>query len=529
MTWKPHHPAFQALVEAMLEETTPIFIVGGVVRDSLMGLTEETTDLDLAVYENAIRISRRVADRLGWAFYPMDDVHDVGRLIFMAPGADPLICDVASMRGLGLESDLRSRDFTINAMAYAIRAGNRVELIDIVGGQADLSVGLVRRVSQTGLAEDPIRMLRAVRFASALDMTIERETRNQIERIADTIQLTSPERLRDELWKMLATSQPDKAISDAEALGLLRTILPEVTAMMGVAQSPPHHLDVYEHTLATMRYAVEIRQWLCSDHIDAQPQNEWQSALRPWRAPLHRHFMRSTAGGRQHADWLLWHALLHDIGKPETQTEVAISQPETGMETATATEMEAKAGFGADGGVRLRFFEHESVGATMAAARLAHLRFSRQEIVLSRDVIEAHMRPHHLHASFADAPISRRALHRFVRDVGGRKGEATAIDTAMLALADVQAVYEGMPPSWPEYLDHIAQIVGYVFDDQGQMDVRRRPLLDGHTLMAHLDLKPGRSVGLLMGKLMEAQAAGDVTTIDEALSLASDLWEEMEE
>jgi hypothetical protein len=99
----------------------------------------------------------------------------------------------------------------------------------------------------------------------------------------------------------------------------------------------------------------------------------------------------------------------------------------------------------------------------------------------------------------------------------------------MLALADVQAVYEGMPPSWPQYLDHIAQIVGYVFDDQGQMDVRRRPLLDGHTLMAHLDMKPGRSVGLLMGKLMEAQAAGDVATIDEALSLASDLWEEMEE
>jgi tRNA nucleotidyltransferase/poly(A) polymerase len=219
--WKPQHPAFQALVDAMLEETSPIFIVGGVVRDSLMGQSEKTTDLDLAVHENAIRISRRVADRLGWAFYAMDTVHDVGRLIFMAAGDEPLICDVASMRGLGIETDLRSRDFTVNAMAYAIRSGNDIELIDIVGGQADLNSGLIRRVSQTGLAEDPIRMLRAVRFANALDMSIERETHDQIERIADTVQLASPERLRDELWKMLATSRPDKAIDEAEQLGLL--------------------------------------------------------------------------------------------------------------------------------------------------------------------------------------------------------------------------------------------------------------------------------------------------------------------
>lgn len=506
--WKPQHPAFQALVEAILTETSSVFIVGGVVRDSLMGRSEKTTDLDLAVHENAIQISRRVANQLGWAFYAMDDVHDVGRLIFMGSGGEPLICDVASMRGLSLESDLRSRDFTINAMAYAVTTGNNIELIDIVGGQADLNAGLVRRVSQTGMAEDPIRMLRAVRFARSLELSIERETRNQIERIADTVQLASPERTRDELWKMLATARPDAAIDDAEQLGLLRTILPEVTAMMGVAQSPPHHLDVYEHTLATMRYAVEIRRWLCSNQVNTEPENEWQETLQPWRSLLHRHFMQNMAGGRQRADWLLWHALLHDIGKPETRSEEADSELESG--------------------VRLRFFEHESVGATMATARLEHLRFSRPEIVLTRDVIEAHMRPHHLHASFIDSPVSNRALYRFVRDVGGRKGESTAIDTAMLALADTQATYRGTPPSWPQYLEHIGQIIGYVFDDHGQLDVRRRPLLDGHTLMAHLDLQPGPSVGLLMAKLMEAQAAGDIGSVDEALSLAADLWEEME-
>ena len=108
MAWKPQHPAFQALIEAMLEETSPIFIVGGVVRDSLMGLNEKITDLDLAVHEDAIRIGRCVADRLGWAFYAMDDVHDVGRLIFLSAGGDPLVCDVASMRGLSLEGDLRA-------------------------------------------------------------------------------------------------------------------------------------------------------------------------------------------------------------------------------------------------------------------------------------------------------------------------------------------------------------------------------------------------------------------------------------
>ena len=337
-------------------------------------------------------------------------------------------------------------------------------------------------------------------------MTIEHDTYEQIERIADTIQLASPERVRDELWKTLCTPQPDKAIRESEHLGLLRTIMPEVTALMGVAQSAPHCLDVYEHTLATMRYAVEIRQWLRSDQVNREPETDWQAVLRPWRAPLHRHFMQTLAGGRLRVDWLVWHAMLHDVGKPATQSE----------------EVDA------EGAVRLRFFEHESVGATMAADRLTFLCFSRQEIALSKAVIGAHMRPHHLHASFEESPISKRALYRYVRDIGGRQDEGAAIDTAMLALADLQATGSELPASWPQYLDHIAQIVGYVFDDQGRQDVRRRPLVDGHTLMAHLNMGPGRDVGELMEKLMEAQAAGDIETVDEALGLAFELRQEME-
>ncbi|MCB0152163.1 MAG: CCA tRNA nucleotidyltransferase, partial [Caldilineaceae bacterium] len=189
MQWKPQQPAFEALLNALAGEVQPLYLVGGVVRDALLGRTAGVSDLDVIVERDALTVARRVADRLGWAFYPLDEGRDVARLVFTA-GTTPLVCDVAAMRGGDLFLDLQARDFTVNAMAMRWQGRGSHELVDLASGQADIAARLLRRVTPTGLAEDPIRLLRAVRLAVQLGFTIEDQTQLQILRISDTVRLS---------------------------------------------------------------------------------------------------------------------------------------------------------------------------------------------------------------------------------------------------------------------------------------------------------------------------------------------------
>ena len=507
MIWTPSHPAFQSLLTALSHETAPVYVVGGAVRDHLMRRATLQTDLDVVVEHSALRVARRVADKLGWAFYPLDPTRDVGRLVFMA-SSPPLVCDIAAMRGGTIDSDLRARDFTANALAIRWEGGGVAQLVDLVGGQADVERRLLRRVTPVSLAEDSIRLLRAVRFAVQLDFTLEEETSKQILRMSDTVKLASPERVRDELWKMMVSAAPDRAIEMLAAYGLLRPLLPEIADMEGVEQSAPHVMDVYQHTLQTVRYALEIRRWLKGGELaeDGARLVLWRQALSPWLYRLREHFMQSLASDHLRVDWLVWHALWHDVGKPTTRTAEKVAD-----------------------GVRYRFLGHETAGTALMTTRLDALRFSRQEISLAQVVVDAHMRPHLLDASFGEAPISRRALYRFFRDTGGRQLDTLpGVDVVMLALADYQAIFgEDVPPNWDGYLRHAAQLLEFAFSDQG-MEQSRRPLVDGHTVMEYFSLTPGRQVGELLERLQEAQAAGEIATREDALALAAEWVTELE-
>jgi len=166
----------------------------------------------------------------------------------------------------------------------------------------------------------------------------------------------------------------------------------------------------------------------------------------------------------------------------------------------------------------------EPAGAAMAARRLDALKFSRVEAALIHAVIRAHMRPLLLHFSFGGEPISRRARYRFFRDSEGRTADAlVGIATVLLALADYQAIYAASPPpAWADYVRHMGELIAYGLAPDG-LDEVRAPLIDGHTLMAYFDLRPGRQVGVLLEQLREAQAAGEIATAEEGLALAAQL------
>ena len=393
----------------------------------------------------------------------------------------------------------------------------------------------MRRASSFSLAEDPLRLLRGVRMMAQLGFAIEAETRTQIERMTSTVRLCSAERVRDELWKMLATPRPDWPLAEMHSLGLLRVVLPEVVELDGVVQSFPHHFDVYRHTLRTVHQAARIREWIRGDWVQpestwaryqlyegeqqgiqppgaSETHRAWQTALEPYRLRLRQHFDGVVNGGRKRLDWLIWHALFHDIAKPATRSTEVLP----------------------NGSLRYRFLNHENVGAEVTAARLEALRFGRQEAALAKSVVRAHMRPHHLHASFASHRISRRAAYRFFRDAGGlsgglNMGYPNGIDTLMLALADYQSIYrEPTPPDWEGYVAHVASLLDFALAEDGLRRVQVEPLVDGRALMQALDLAPGRHIGVLLERLREAQVAGEIASVDEGLSLAGELVAEMD-
>lgn len=500
------HPAFAELIAALRLDDAPLHIVGGAVRDHLLRRPTVMRDLDVVVEHSALAIGRRAADSLGWAFYPLDSARDVARLVYGASTPAPLVCDIAAMRGPTIERDLASRDFTINAMAVSYLPGAEPRLVDCTGGLDDLRYGIVRRVTAHSLIDDSIRILRGVRHAVELDFRFDTTTEDQCRRLASTVLGQSPERIRDELWKMLGAPDPVRAIVLLRELDLLAHVLPELSATIGVEQGPPHALGVYSHTVETVRHMRALSHWVMTGDPSAlgAAGQDLVAALGSSRTRLYEHLSQPTADGRTRADWLTWHALLHDVGKPVTQTTTNDPAVPTG-----------------DAPVRIRFFGHEEIGARLAAQRVEALRFARSEIALVSTVCGAHMRPLHLHASFAGQTVSRRALYRFFRDVDGRQFIPSAgIDTCLLALADFQATYGiAPPPGWRDFLEHISEMLDFGLG-RGEL-APLVPLVDGHDLLRLLDIEPGPRLGLLLEHLREAQVAGEIVTSDDALREAA--------
>ncbi|MBX3051272.1 MAG: HD domain-containing protein [Caldilineaceae bacterium] len=490
-------PEFEAILAALLQERSPVYVVGGAVRDHLLGRDAGVTDLDLALAGPVLPAARQVADKLGWAYYPLDEERDVARLVLQRETAPPLICDLACLRG-DLASDLALRDFTINALALEMARDRAPRLIDQCGGRDDLAAGRIRTVGAESLAADPVRMLRAVRFAGQLGFAIDAETEARILGGAQDVRQASAERLRDELWKIMGLPAPGDALVDLHRLGLLVYVLPEVAAMDQIHQSPPHHLDVLGHTVQVMNYAANLRDWL-TDPQKGLPDADLEAALVPLHDRLAAHFSAELSAGHSRGEWLVWHALFHDTGKPSAYAEEV---DETGTR-------------------RIRFFGHENASAAIASERGEFLRFSRREVQIAQKVAANHMRPHHLADSFPDGEISRRACYRFLRDTatGGRE-DRTGLDVLFLALADRQAPGKTRGGGWGEYLKGMIGIIEYAFAPN---PVAGNTLVDGNQLMHSLDLPAGRMVGYLLESIAEAQAAGEVATESDALALAAEL------
>lgn len=254
--WIASEPLWGRAVHELRASGAQVYLVGGSVRDALRA--QPGDDMDLAVDGSALTLGRWLADRLGGAFYPMDRERDVARIVFARAGRAYHI-DLAGLRGKTIPEDLAARDFSVNALGMAL-SEPLGPLLDPTGGWADLQRGVLRMASTQAFADDPLRMLRALRLSESLGMALEPATYAQIQAHCALILQISPERVRDELMQLLALGST-MPLQQALDLGLLLHLLPipdRASALAGI-----QWLDALYHQVGQqgiLPYKDQLRQ-----------------------------------------------------------------------------------------------------------------------------------------------------------------------------------------------------------------------------------------------------------------------------
>ena len=474
-------------VRTALPEGETLYLVGGAVRDAL--LSKPSHDLDFACPGDALNLARRLANRLGGAYYPLDVERGTARVIVTAEGGQRYNLDFAALRGPTLQADLEDRDFTINAMAVEIHSPQT--LLDPLGGAADLDARTLRACSPTSFDDDPVRILRAIRMAATLELRITAETRAQMRAVVSALPTVSPERLCLELFRILDGPRPAASIRALDMLGALVHVLPELETLKNVEQTSPHVHDAWEHTLSTVRSLEKLLAVLDQDFDPKRDANVFT-------APISRHLGRFRRQLRDYLEAelvvdrpvrsLLFLAVLyHDIGKP------------------SCGQHEEESG-------RIRFLKHEHEGAEVIADRARQLRLSNAEIDWLKTVVKEHMRPTWL--AREERELSKRAIYRFFRDAG-----EAGVGVVLLSLADLLGTYEHTLPQerWERQIK-VARALLAAWWERREERVDPPALISGHDLIRKFDLQPSPLIGELLEAVREAQADDRVRTRQDALA-----------
>ncbi len=445
---------------------TPAWVVGGALRDRLLG--RHTDDVDLAVAGDPEPAARRLARACAGAAFPLSERHAAWRVV--APGASWHV-DFMPLEG-DLGQDLARRDFTINAMAEPLGGG---ELVDPHGGRADLEARRLRMVAPGAFSQDPLRVLRAARLACQLELEVDADTVAGARAAAGGLSAVAPERAFAELRGVVCAPDPLAGLELMERVGGTSVVLPELSALRGVEQSAYHHLDVHDHTLAVLDEVVSLER-------DPEPAlGEHAATVAGVLAePLGDELTRGGA--------LRLGALLHDVAKPST--------------------------LGRNAAGRVTFIGHDERGAGLAHEVLTRLRTSER----LRSHVAALAR-HHLRLGFLvhEQPLSRRAVHGYLRAC-----DPVEVDVTVLSVADRLATRgRRAPAAIAAHLDLARALLGEALRWRAQGPPP--PLVRGDDLAAALGLRPGPEVGRLLGELEAAQFAGEIASAKDAVALAREL------
>jgi poly(A) polymerase len=459
---RPRPPAVETARAALADAS--VWLVGGAIRDRLLGRVTE--DVDLATAGDAREHARAIARTAGGFAFELSGTFGAWRAV----GPDRAWhVDVMPLEGDTIDEDLARRDFTVNALAEPLAGG---ELVDPFGGVRDVAARCLRRVSERSFAADPLRVVRLVRLMRELGFEPEAETLADARRHAPAIPRVAPERVLGELKRILSAPGPHLGVLALEETGALQAILPEVVELHGVDQSRFHHLDVFEHTLLVLE---EL------ERLEADP----EPALGEHAAATAGLLAQPLADELTRGQALRFGALLHDVAKPRTR-----SVTEQG---------------------RVTFIGHDALGAELVLAALGRLRASQR----LRSYVAA-LTLHHLRLGFLvhERPLSRRAVHAYLRAC-----EPVEVEVTILSVADRLATRgDRADEAIADHLELARELLGEAL--RWRAEGPPRPLLRGDDLATELGIEPGPQLGVLVAELEAAQFAGEVTTPREAIAHA---------
>lgn len=455
-----------------------IYLTGGTVRDLLMG--REPMDIDLTVRKDAGGWAAEFARMTGGTLVPLGHDEDAARVVWQ--GRD---IDFSSYRegAATIDEELTKRDITINSLAVSLQDVLRedlfqepaeVEVVDPVGGLDDIEEKCIRVTSDYSFRSDPLRMLRVFRFAATLGFTVERKTRDMVVRQKEWIARSALERVAYELDLIMGSARAYPLFKDLAATGLLFEIIPELKPGVGMEQPSSHHLDVFDHSLATLQNMELVQE-------------------KPGRFfPANRDEMEQYIHSGYHRVQLKWAAFFHDLGKPPT---IAIDE---------------------DRGGRITFYNHDQAGVELVSGIARRLRWSREDEKAVAHLVGLHMRPFFLSNVQRKGELSLKACLRLLRTVG-----PALPGLFLVSMADAIA---GQGINRPA---EIEQEVAALFHHLEQVrkeymePVRSRPpLLTGNDLIVELKLEPGPIFREILDLIEEEHMENNISSREEALNLA---------
>jgi len=453
------NPAFPSLYHQIVEVLKPsaAFLVGGAVRDLLLG--KPVHDLDFALPKDTILYAKKVADQLNGDFYLLDKERQAARVLLEDEQQTRLVIDFTTFQGESIEEDLLTRDFTITSMAMDINKDHHV--IDPCQGARDLKDGLIRSTSDRALREDPLRGMRAVRMAAQLGFFILPDTRDQIRKSGSDLLEISPERIRDELFRILEGPNQAAALMALQVLGIYPVVFSGELTL---------------HQQGVIRVLESFWLLLQEEHNPDTASN-WAFGLfvhrlRRYRKETQIYLKQEVVSGRSVYQLSFLSLLLQLSRKGDQELDLSLTHFSSIM-------------------------------------RLLHL--SNQET----DRLEKSMQAVQAYQSLANNQLSLHPIevYRYFREFGEAGVEGVFLALALFLVGEEKT---SLQSSWPDQLDTARYLLEGWWEKREQW-VDPPGLLNGNDLQENLGLDPGPEIGILLEQLREAQVRDGIQTRDEAL------------
>ena len=462
---------FHTISEAADSLGLECYVVGGYVRD--LFLERPSNDIDVVVVGSGIGVARRLKERLGKRAvlsvfrnfgtaqikYRGQEIEFVGarKESYSHNSRKPHVEDGT------LEDDQNRRDFTINALAVCLNRERFGQLVDPFNGIADLEDGIICTPLDPSItfSDDPLRMLRCIRFATQLKFYIEDNTFDALSRHADRIKIISGERVEEELNKIMLAEEPSRGFVDLHRCGLLRLLLPELADLDIVeTRNGRAHKNNFYHTLEVLDNVCNAQR----NHLEQLHKRLETADDDAEKIQIQADIDHLEA----HKLWLRWAALLHDIGKTRSKRW--------------------------NNALGWTFHNHNFIGAKMVPVIFRRLKLPMDtKMKYVQKLVDLHMRP----IAIADDEVTDSAVRRLVNDA-----DDDIDDLMMLCEADITSKNRVKKARFLENF----RLVREKITDLKERDYKRelQPCIDGNEIMELFSLKPSREVGELKAALKDA-------------------------